>query len=296
MSRTLPSLNALRVFVVVARHGSVSLAAEALHLTHSAVSHQIRALQDELAIELFERRGRGIALTDAGKGYVARVEAAFEAIEEATEDLTSANHSRLRITTIPSFAARWLLPRLGEFIASCPGVDVEVQSSAREADIKSGEADVAIRFGTGLAPGVHCELLMRDWLFPVCAPLFAERYHLSDQSGIAGVPLMHSEREPWSSWFPAAGIEADEPEHGILFNDSALMLQAAAAGQGLCLARQSIAFDDLQSGRLVRPFSAFVESPFAYYFVCRREKLESPSIRQFRQWIKAEIAAFPVLN
>ena len=296
MSRPLPSLTALRVFVAVARHGSVSLAAEALHLTHSAVSHQIRGLQDELGIELFERRGRGLALTDAAKSYVAHIEAAFEQIEAATTELTSFNHSRLRITTIPSFAARWLLPRLGDFIGSCPDVDVEVQSSAREADVRSGEVDVVLRFGTGPAPGVHCELLMRDWLFPVCSPDFARRYGLSDQSGIDGVPLMHSEKEPWSTWFPAAGIDADEPEHGLLFNDSALMLQAAAAGQGLCLARQSIAFDDLQSGKLVRPFSAFVESPFAYYFICRREKLDSPPIKRFRQWILGEIAVFPVLN
>jgi LysR family glycine cleavage system transcriptional activator len=296
MSKRLPSLNALRVFVAVARSGGVSRAAEELNLTHSAVSHQIRSLQSELGITLFEKSGRGLMLTEQARAYVQRIESAFKEIEEATLDVTTHNRHRLRISTIPSFAARWLLPRLGDFIATCPDVDVEVQSSHRAADVKGGEVDIGIRFDTGPHPGLYSERLMRDWLFPVCSPEFAKKYALCDASGIDGVPLMHSEREPWSSWFPAAGIVADEPEHGILFNDSALMLQAAAAGQGLCLARQSIVYDELQSGRLVRPFSTYVESPFSYFFVCRREKLASPPIAAFRTWIVRQIKNIPLLD
>ena len=235
-------------------------------------------------------------LTEQARAYVQRIESAFKEIEEATLDVTTHNRHRLRISTIPSFAARWLLPRLGDFIATCPDVDVEVQSSHRAADVKGGEVDIGIRFDTGPHPGLYSERLMRDWLFPVCSPEFAKKYALCDASGIDGVPLMHSEREPWSSWFPAAGIVADEPEHGILFNDSALMLQAAAAGQGLCLARQSIVYDELQSGRLVRPFSTYVESPFSYFFVCRREKLAAPPIAAFRTWIVRQIKNIPLLD
>ena len=296
MSKRLPSLNALRVFVAVARTGGVSRAAEELNLTHSAVSHQIRSLQSDLGITLFEKSGRGLMLTEQARVYVQRIESAFKEIEEATLEVTTHNRHRLRISTIPSFAARWLLPRLGDFIATCPDVDVEVQSSHRAADVKGGEVDIGIRFDTGPHPGLYSERLMRDWLFPVCSPEFAKKYALCDASGIDGVPLMHSEREPWSSWFPAAGIVADEPEHGILFNDSALMLQAAAAGQGLCLARQSIVYDELQSGRLVRPFSTYVESPFSYFFVCRREKLASPPIAAFRTWIVRQIKNIPLLD
>ena len=296
MSKRLPSLNALRVFVAVARSGGVSRAAEELNLTHSAVSHQIRSLQSELGVTLFEKSGRGLMLTEQARAYVQRIESAFKEIEEATLDVTTHNRHRLRISTIPSFAARWLLPRLGDFIATCPDVDVEVQSSHRAADVKGGEVDIGIRFDTGPHPGLYSERLMRDWLFPVCSPEFAKKYALCDASGIDGVPLMHSEREPWSSWFPAAGIVADEPEHGILFNDSALMLQAAAAGQGLCLARQSIVYDELQSGRLVRPFSTYVESPFSYFFVCRREKLAAPPIAAFRTWIFRQIKNIPLLD
>ena len=294
MSKRLPSLNALRVFVAVARSGGVSRAAEELNLTHSAVSHQIRSLQSELGVTLFEKSGRGLMLTEQARAYVQRIESAFKEIEEATLDVTTHNRHRLRISTIPSFAARWLLPRLGDFIATCPDVDVEVQSSHRAADVKGGEVDIGIRFDTGPHPGLYSERLMRDWLFPVCSPEFARRHDLADPPSIAGLPLLHSDNEPWSWWFPAAGIVAEEPEPGLVFSDSALMLQAASAGRGLGLARQTIAWDALRAGLLVRPFSALAESPHAYYFVCRKEKLDSAPMAKFRQWIFDRAAEFPV--
>ena len=293
--RPLP-LNALRIFIAVTRYGGVSRAAEALNLTHSAVSHQIRALQEELGVTLFEKRGRGLALASEALSYAARIDAAFSEIEQATRELAAGRGTRLRISTIPSFAARWLMPRFGDFIASCPEIDVEVESSLRVADIKGGEIDIAIRFGSGHYPGLHTELLMRDWLFPVCSPEFAHAHHLGEPASIDGLPLLHSDNEPWSWWFAAAGIVAEEPEHGLMFSDSALMLQAAAAGQGLCLARQSIVYDELQSGRLVRPFSTYVESPFSYFFVCRREKLAAPPIAAFRTWIVRQIKNIPLLD
>lgn len=291
-----PSLGALRAFMAVARYGGVSRAAEALHLTHSAVSHQIRALQEELGMTLFERNGRGLSLAEEAAAYARRIEGAFREIEEATLAFTTGERKRLRVSTIPSFAARWLLPRLGDFISAWPETDVEVHSTCRLADLKGGEVDVAIRFGSGRYPGLFSECLMRDWLFPVCSPEFAKHYGLRDGSGIEGAPLLHSDNEPWSVWFPAAGIVAAEPERGVTFNDSALMLQAAAAGQGLCLGRQSLAYDDIVAGRLVRPFSAYVESQNAYYFVCRKEKVETPAVADFRAWMAERVAAFPMLG
>jgi LysR family glycine cleavage system transcriptional activator len=293
MSKRLPSLNALCAFVAVARHGGVSRAAEALNLTHSAVSHQIRALQEELGITLFEKVGRGLALTAEGSRFATRVEAAFGEIEDAAHEIGANTHKRLRINTISSFAACWLLPRLGDFISSCPEIDVDVQSTNKPTDLKSGEADVWIAFGTGPYPGLFCELLLRDWLFPVCSPEFARRYKLHDHAWIDGVPLMHSDYEPWSLWFPAAGITAREPERGIMFDNSALILQAASKGQGLGLVRHSLAYDDLAAGRLVRPFSAYVDSPMSYFFLCRMDKLETRPVARFRQWIKHQIADFP---
>jgi len=293
MSKRLPSLNALRAFVAVARHGGVSRASEALNLTHSAVSHQIRALQDELGVTLFEKAGRGLVLTSEGSRFAARVEAAFAEIENAAHEIGAHTHKRLRINTISSFAACWLLPRLGDFISSCPEIDVEVQSTNKPTDLKSGEADVWIAFGTGPYPDLFCELLLRDWLFPVCSPDFARHYKLHDHAWIDGVPLMHSDYEPWSLWFPAAGITAREPERGIMFDNSALILQAAAKGQGLGLVRHSLAYDDLVAGRLVRPFSAFVDSPMSYFFLCRIDKLATQPVTRFREWIKHQIDDFP---
>ena len=287
-------LNALRVFIAVARYGGVSRAAEALHLTHSAVSHQIRALQEELGVTLFEKRGRGLALASEAFAFASRVEAAFNEIEQATRELAAGRRTRLRISTIPSFAARWLLPRLGDFISSCPEVDVEVESSPRLADIKGGEIDIAVRFGSGRYPGLFSELLMHDSLFPVCSPEFARVHHLGDPASIDGLPLLHSDNEPWSWWFHAAGIAAEEPGRGLMFSDSALMLQAAISGQGLGLARQTIASDAIRSGLLVRPFRALAESPHSYFFVCRKEKLESPPVARFRAWIFSQAAAFPM--
>ena len=293
MFKRLPSLNALRAFIAVAREGGVSRAAESLNLTHSAISHQIRALQEDLGVTLFDKAGRGLALTADGSRFADRIEAAFAEIEDAARELTASRHHRLRISTIPSFAACWLLPRLGDFISSCPDIDVNVSSTDKLSDIRGGEVDVCLRFGTGPYPGLFSQLLLRDWLFPVCSPDFAKQYALRDNVWPAGIPLMHSYLEPWSMWFPAAGINAREPEHGIMFDNSALMLQAAIKGQGLGLARHSLAHDDLIAGRLVRPFSAYVESPMSYFFLCRLDKQQAEPIARFRQWIERQVASFP---
>ena len=293
MSKRLPSLNALRAFVAVARHGGVSRASQALNLTHSAVSHQIRALQEELGVKLFDKAGRGLILTSDGNRFAARVEAAFNDIENAAAELSASSHKRLRIGTISSFAACWLLPRLGDFISSCPDIDVDVQSTNNPSDLTIGDADVWIAFGTGPFPGLFSELLLRDWLFPVCSPEFAERYQLHDHSWNDNIPLMHSSYEPWSLWFAAAGITAREPQRGIMFDNSALILQAAIKGQGLGLVRHSLAHDDIVAGRLVRPFSACADSPMSYYFLCRTEKLGTPPVTRFRQWIEQQFASFP---
>ena len=293
MSTRLPSLKALRVFVAVAHHGGVSRASEALNLTHSAISHQIRILQEELGVTLFNKAGRGLSLTGEGSRFAARVEAAFAEIEDAAHEISGNSHKRLRISTISSFAACWLLPRLGDFIASCPDIDVDVQSTNKPTALANGDADVSIGFGTGPYPGLFSELLLRDWLFPVCSPEFASQHRLHDGVWCDDVPLMHSSYEPWSLWFAAAGIKAREPEHGVMFDNSALILQAAVKGQGLGLVRHSLAHDDLVSGRLVRPFSAYAESPMSYFFLCRMEKLNTVPVVRFRQWIEQQFANFP---
>lgn len=298
MSDRLPPLKALRVFVAIARHQSVSRAAAELHLTHSAVSHQLRLLQQETGSLLVERSGRGLRLTPAGAAYADRVDRAFAEIEAATRALLG-RPRELRVSAMPSFAARWLLPRLGDFVAAHPAIDIVVQSTQRLADLKGGEVDVALRFGRGDYPGLHVETLLADWYAPMCSPDFAARHGLDGLAPAAlaarlgELPLLRSDNEPWSLWFAATGVSAAEPQRGLLFNDSSLMLAAAASGQGLCLGRHSIAADDLAAGRLRRPCAAIAASPNSNWFVCRPGDLEVPAIAAFRSWLRERAAAMP---
>ena len=293
MSGRLPPLNALRALVAVVRHGGVSRAAGQLHLTQGAVSHQLRAVQDALGVPLFAKKGRQLAPTPAAAAYAARLEAAFAEIETATRALLdSCATQRLRISTTPSFAVHWLLPRLADFIAAHPAIDIGVESSSRLVNLNDGQIDVALRFGAGRYPGCYSELLMHDRIFPVCSPDYARRHRLADPPDLAGVSFLCAQGEPWAWWFAAAGIAADEPARGLTFSDSSLMLQAAIAGQGLGLARLSVVGEALAAGSLVRPFAASAETPHSHYFVCRRDQLERPAVAAFRRWIAACITDY----
>jgi len=288
-----PPLGSLRVFVAAADSESVTKAAAQLHLTHGAVSHQLRQLQDYLGVALFERSGRGLKLTTQGAAYAERVSRALAEIGKATEQLIAArDYRRLRVTCMPSFAARWLLPRLGSFISCHRELDVEVQSSARLADIKGGEADVALRFGHGRYPGLSCRLLMKDWYYPVCSPEFIARHALVSPAQLTGLPLLRSNDELWQPWFGAADVVVEEPQRGAVFDDSSLMLMAAASGQGVALARHTLAVDDLASGRLRRPFAMAIESPFSYFFVCRLADEQHAAVVAFREWLFQEAALY----
>ncbi|MBL8398252.1 MAG: transcriptional regulator GcvA [Candidatus Accumulibacter sp.] len=292
-SRRTPPLGSLRVFVAAARSQSVTGAAAELHLTHGAVSHQLRQLQDDLGVALFRRHGRGLKLTTQGAVYAEQVARALAEIGKATEQLLATRDYRLlRVSCMPSFAARWLLPRLGTFISHHRELDVEVQSSARLADIKGGEADVALRFGHGRYPGLSCRLLMKDWYYPACSPEFIARHALIEPAQLIDLPLLRSNDELWQPWFTAAGLLVDEPQRGAVFDDSNLMLMAAAAGQGVALARHTLALDGLASGALRRPFQVAVESPLSYYFVCRPADEQQSAVVAFRDWLFAEAASY----
>lgn len=289
----MPPLGSLRAFVTVARTGSVTAAATELHLTHGAVSHQLRHLQETVGIALFERSGRGLKLTVQGAAYAEQLSRALDDIGQATERLMAArDYRRLRVTCMPSFAARWLLPRLGRFISAHRSLDVEVQSSARLADIKGGETDVGLRFGRGNYPGLSCRLLMKDWYYPVCSPDFLARHGLDSPRQMIALPLLRSNDELWQPWFDAAGVDSEEPQRGTVFDDSSLMLMAAAAGQGIALARHTLACDELASGRLLAPFAVSVESPLAYHFVCRPADEQHEAVAAFREWLFEEAASY----
>jgi LysR family glycine cleavage system transcriptional activator len=284
-------MQALRAFEATARERSLTKAAQSLHLTHGAISHQIKALESDLGVRLVERAGRGIRLTEDGERFAARVRTAFAELMTAVQEITNrANPRQLRVSIPPSLAARWLLPRIGRFHAEHPDIDLVVNSSIAIVDFQRDEADVAIRNGFGQWPGVRIEHLVDDAFFPVCSPRIAGGVP-KRPADLARYTLLRAEGEPWKPWFEAAELDWPEPTRGPYFSDSALLMQAAAEGQGIALGRSTLLGSDVRNRVLVRPFA--IETPNArkMYLVYPPRNADSAKIAAFRAWLKAEIAA-----
>lgn len=289
----LPVLSALRAFEAAARHESFSRAATELFVTHGAVSHQVRALEEELGTPLFDRNGKRVILTPAGRLYAERVREAMWQIVDATRALQEGNRDKkLTISTMPSFAARWLTPRIGPFIEQHPELDVELMSSNKLVDFSREDVDIALRMGGGDYPGLYVERLLDDVFFPVCSPGLLGGKLPATPADMAGMPLLRGEGDPWKPWFEAAGLDWAEPRKGLLLEDSSLVLQAAAAGHGIALMRSTLAHQDLLAGRVVRLFDISIPCPWLLYFVCAPGMLETPKVQAFRQWLLPEIEAF----
>jgi LysR family transcriptional regulator, glycine cleavage system transcriptional activator len=295
--RQLPALNALRAFEAAARHESFSRAADELFVTHGAVSHQIRALESELGVALFARDGKRVRLTDRGRHYAAEVRAALIALAESTRRIRSGDRDRrLIVSTIPSFSARWLTPRVGRFIEQHPDVDLELLTTSALIDFHRDDADVAIRFGFGKYAGLHSEELMDEVFFPACAPNFRGGDLPRVPRDLATLPLLRSDDELWRPWFDAAGLnDLPEPKRGVLYEDSSNLLQAAIDGQGIALVRRSLAMQEIGAGRLVRLFNVNGPSPWKYYFVCPTALLQTKRVQAFREWIFEEAEQFRLL-
>jgi len=290
-SPRLPGMQALRAFEATARFRSLTRAAESLHLTHGAISHQIKALEDELGVALVERAGRGIRLTDAGERLASRVRVAFDELHAALREARDrANPRRLRITTMPSFAARWLLPRIGRFIKAHPDIDLDVSASEAVVDLARDQIDVAIRYGLGHWPGLHADFLQDDEFFPVASPRLVGSRWPRRPHDLANFTLLRTDDEPWRPWFEAAGLDWPEPDRGPMFNDSSHLTQAAIAGQGVALGRRVLLGDDLANGLLVRLSDIAVPTPRQFWFVCLPRDVGAPKIVAVRQWLRDEFA------
>ena len=284
-------MQALRAFEAAARAGSLTRAAEALSLTHGAISHQIKALEESLGVRLVERAGRGIRVTDDGERLATRLRAALAEIADAVREASERRNPRqLRVSVTPSFAARWLLPRLGNFLARHPDIDLDVRSSFALVDFRRDDTDLAIRYGYGSWPDVRAEHLMDDAFFPVCSPRIAPALPAHPRD-LARYTLLRSDDEPWKPWFEAVGLDWPEPTRGPIFNDSSFMLHAAAGGQGVALARSSLVASDVRSGILVRLFDIDVPAPRRYYLVYPPRLAGSPKLVAFREWLLEEIRA-----
>ncbi len=298
MARRLPPLNAMRAFEAAARHLSFTHAARELHVTPAAVSHQIKALEDWLGLPLFRRRNREVVLTEAGETFYPGLRDGFDRLAGATERVTARDETgELRVSTSPSFAAKWLVPRLYRLRAAHPEIDVLLSTSDHLVDFGIEKMDVGLRYGTGRYPGLEVIRLMETDVFPVCAPALADGDPpLRLPADLSRHTLLHDDFDvirtentvTWEMWLRAAGVEGAEAGRGPGFTDSSMVLMAAIDGQGVALARGTLAAGDLAAGRLVKPFDLALPSNWAYYVVYPPEYRDRPKIKAFRAWLLAE--------
>jgi LysR family transcriptional regulator, glycine cleavage system transcriptional activator len=291
MSRRLPPLNALRAFEAAARHLSFTRAADELHVTQTAISHQIKGLEERLGVRLFRRLPRGLLLTEEAQRYLPPVRDAFDRIAAATAQLAAGSSSgSLTVSVLPSFAAKWLVPRLGRFRAAHPDLDLRISSSSQLVDFARDDVDVGIRMGRGNYPGLRVDRLFGESVVPVCSPeLLSGPHPLRRPADLRHHVLLHDDDHTgWQLWLELAGVEGVDARRGPILTDSAMVVQAAADGQGVALARSVLAAGDLAAGRLVRPFEVSLPHDLAYYLVSPEATAEQPKIRAFRAWVLAE--------
>ncbi len=296
--RRLPPLNALRAFEAAARHLNFSRAADELSVTPGAVSQQIQNLEDYVGVALFKRTPKGLLLTDPAQIALPALREAFDRLAEAASMLTAAvDGRRLTVTVPPSFASKWLLPRLGAFEALHPDVDVWVSAGMELTDFTSGEIDLAIRYGAGRYPGLEVIRLMQETVIPVASPELLASHPLENLGDLANAILLHDgspdadESCPdWTMWLAARGVKGVDGARGPRFNQSSLVIEAAVGGRGVALAKRALAQADLDAGRLVAPFQIATAVDFAYYLVHPKTKGRLPQVKAFITWITAEAA------
>jgi LysR family glycine cleavage system transcriptional activator len=288
----LPTFQQLRAFEAAARHENFSRAADELHLTHGAISHQVRALEQELGTPLFVRNGRHVKVTPDGLKFAQVLAKAFGDIAAGADALRPGRGTqRLTVSAIPSFAARWLAPRLAQFIERHPDVEVLLQASGHLQDLEREGIDVGIRFGRGQYPGMVVDRLMGDIHYPAVSPHYRGGALPQTPAELAQATLLRS-NEPWLPWFRAAGLALAEPAGGVMFEDLSMLIRSAVDGDGVALVRHVVAMQEIASGQLVRLFDIAAPSPHDYYFVCPPGAAEKPQVRAFRAWMLAEMAAF----
>ncbi len=300
MPRRLPSLPGLQAFEAVARHASFTRAAEELGLTQTAVSHRIGRLETQLGLRLFLRQGRQVALTDAARGYLSDVRRAFDALYDSTERLLAEDDSSsLTISTLMSFGAKWLVPRIAGFQAIHPEIDTRLLTSSAPADFDREDIDLAIRYGSGDWPGLRADFLFREQLFPVCSPgLLEPGTGLPDPADLSALRLIQITTYPddWRHWLGrtgALGAGQNSPPDLVFelkFDLAFAAIEAAMDGAGLVMGRLSLVENDLAAGRLIAPFEQRVARR-AYYLVTPEKSAERPKVARFRRWLLDSLGA-----
>lgn len=309
-ARRLPPLGALRAFEAAARHLSFALAAKELHVTPAAVSHQVKALETHLGTRLFIRLARGIELTRGGKTCLPGLKEGFDRMAEAIEQIRVQAESRaLAVSMAPSFATRWLAPRLHRFVRARPELDVRIAASTRlidptrvssaaseeQAGSTMDDADIAVRFGSGRYPGFRVWKLLAVSVTPMCSSsLLSGEHPIRTSEDLQHHVLIHDNvefddgRPLWDAWLEAAGVKGGDTSRGLRFNHAMLALEAAADGLGVALGMPVLAAADLAGGRLVRPIALSLPLNFGYHIVCAEETCERDDVVAFRDWLIEE--------
>jgi LysR family glycine cleavage system transcriptional activator len=294
--RRLPPLNALRAFEAAARHLNFSRAAEELTVTPGAVSQQIQNLEDYVGAPLFKRTPRGLLLTDSAQMALPALREAFDRLAEAASLLTAAvDGRRLTLTAPPSFAAKWLVPRLGRFEAKHPQVDVWLSADMDLVDFATSDVDLAIRYGAGPYPGLEAIRLINETVLPVMSPELMASHPVRTPADLANHVLLHDgspdadESCPdWQMWLAARGVRGLDANRGPRFNQSSLVIEAAVSGRGVALAKRTLAQDDLDAARLLAPMPDPTIVDFAYFLVHPKVKGRLPQVKAFIGWIREE--------
>jgi LysR family transcriptional regulator, glycine cleavage system transcriptional activator len=305
MVKTLPPLSALRAFEAVARRLSFSRAAEELHVTPGPVSQQIRSLEGLLGEGLFERTRRSVALTEVAARMLPDIQAGLEALSRAISSKPTASAaSTLSISVAPSFASKWLLPRLADFSGRHPDIDLRISATVALADFRRDNVDLAIRLGRGNYPGVDADQLFGETLAPLCSPgLLKAKERLRRPDDLRKHRLLHdtsipgeSERPAWERWLNLAGAKQVSAERGTRFSLAELALQAAIDGAGVVLGRMVLAEGDLAAGRLIRPFSVMLPLDVSYFLVTPRGSARRQEIQCFRDWLYGMVQQSPFIG
>ena len=296
MAIRFPPIAALRALEAAARHLSYTRAAEELHVTQSAISHQIKHAEQLWEVKLFEKRGRRLVLTEAGhalvpvvRDFIRRITSTLQEIKETDETATG-----LRITLQQSFAFKWLVPRLGHFNHDYPDIDVWISTSDDLIGFDQKSTDVGIRLGYGSWTDVYEELLLTEYVFPVCSPYFLKEHGMPGKpEEMLELPILRRSAidilPRWRDWFRDAGVAIKKMPSGTKFPQTSLALQAAIDHQGIALARSAHVLDDIKAGRLVRLFPEVVSrSNVSYFFVCTKGRESEPQIAAFRSWLAQE--------
>jgi LysR family glycine cleavage system transcriptional activator len=294
MALTLPSLNGLRAFEAAARHLSFTRAADELHVTQTAISHQIRRLEEQIGIPLFVRRNRALELTREAQDYLPAVRTAFEDLRRATARLGRPDREgMLTVSTTASLAAKWLVTRVAAFQDANPGIEVRITTSAHLVDFRREDVDMAVRYGRGNWAGLRAHWLMAEDIFPVCSPaLLAQDKPLRCPEDLAHHTLLHAtvSREDWQLWLTAAGLPVSmASRRGLSFDQSFMAIQAAVDGLGVALGRTRFVEADIAAGRLVVPFELVLPADAGFYIVAPEETADAPNIALFRDWLIGQV-------